>query len=339
VDPPESLRVFEVRKPYTKREHSKAWMQFKWRLRLKRAQRYLAGQGCQRTVLSIWRPTFAEALDQVANDLSCYHIDDEYSFSSTDEPISPSEQRLLESCDCVFIHSRSLMAKKGGINPNTRMAPNGVDFSAYSKPVDMPRDLAAIPRPRVLYSGRIKRQMDWSLLGSLAQLEPRWQFVFVGPAAQSDIQAQIEELDRHPNVHFLGGKNPQELPGYVHHSDVCIMPYVLDGYTKYILPLKLHEYLAAGKPVVSSPIDSVLPFADVVMVASTVDEWQSKVAAGLSEKARSAKLVVARQEVARRYDWDPLVRDIAQTMTEALGPPYVGLFRERASEHHRSVPQ
>jgi glycosyltransferase involved in cell wall biosynthesis len=300
-----------------------------FRRRLENARQLLVRKGCKRIVLYLWRPEFAAAIDFIPFDLSCYHIDDEYSFSPVDIPISDVEERLLRNVDQVFIHSPALLEKKGRINPHTSFAPNGVDFELYSRPISEPRDLAGVPHPRIGYSGHIKKQLDWPLLLELTARHLGWFFVFVGaPNAHPEIVAHIDQLSRRTNVRFLGGKSAHELAAYPQHFDVCIMPYVQDSYTKYIYPLKLHEYLASGRPVVASPIASLQQFREVILLPDTTDRWSAAIAESLAPAANTAELRELRQKLARQHDWNILVRQIAVTMAQRLGPPYSNLLAE-----------
>jgi glycosyltransferase involved in cell wall biosynthesis len=299
-------------------------------LRLARARRRLIEKGCTRIVLYVWRPEFYRTLDLVEHDLSCYHVEDEYTFSPVDLPIEYRERTLLERADQVFIHSPGLIEKKGDLNPNTLCAPNGVDFAAYSKPRPEPSDLAAIPSPRIGYTGRLKRQLDWHVIHTLAQRNPDWHFVFVGAVApHEEVERAVAELSREPNLHFLGERSPWELSAYVQHFDVCVMPYVEDGYTRYIYPLKLHEFLASGQPIVASPIRTLAEFGHAIELAQGVEEWQAAIAGALSEEARSDLRVSERRDVARHYDWNVLVWKIARTIAGRLDPSY-GSRIERA---------
>jgi glycosyltransferase involved in cell wall biosynthesis len=252
-------------------------------------------------------------------DVSCYHIDDEYSWSEVDSPISARESRLIAAVNQVFIHSPALLEKKGSINPCTTFVPNGVDYSAFATPVPEPADLVSIPRPRIGYTGYLKPQLDLRLLGGLAARHPTWSFVLVG-ARRPEIAAELAELARHPNVHLLGAKSVDELAAYPQHFDVCIMPYVADGYTKFIYPLKLHEYLASGRPTVGSRIRSLEDFANVVALATTADEWSAVITEALSPNERGSRRRAERQAVACRHDWDILVARIAQAISARLGP-------------------
>ena len=290
------------------------------RRRLERARRELARRGCRAIVLYLWRPEFAWALDAVPADLSCYHVDDEYSFSPVEIPTPDAEARLLASVDQVFIHSRALLEKKGAINPHTAWVPNGVDYRAYARPVAEPGDLRAIARPRIGYTGHIKRQLDWALLRELAARHPAWSFVFVGAwHAHPEMLSEIEQLSSRPNVHFLGRKSVHELAAYPQHFDVCLMPYRADDYTKYIYPLKLHEYLASGRPAVGTRIRSLEDFAHVLSLAATPDEWSAAIAGALEPAANTVERQAARRAVAKRHDWEVLVRRIAETIAQRLG--------------------
>lgn len=298
-----------------------AWLaEFTSRQRLKRASDLLRARGCTKIVLYLWRPEFVDAVTQLPHDLSIYHIDDEYSFSTTEAAIAPAERRLLETADQVFIHSPALLSKKGAFNPNTEFVPNGVDYRLYTTPVPEPEDLRNIPHPRIGYVGYLKRMLNWSLLLELSTNHPQWSFVFVGPKSPhpeiEDVLRRIAEL---PNVHFLGGKPTQGLGAYPQHFDVCLMPYQLDDYTKYIYPLKLHEYLASGQPVVSAPIKTVEDFRHVVSIAGTSREWSDAIELGLSAAENTPERRAARQRVASEHDWEALVNKIARVIAGRLG--------------------
>jgi glycosyltransferase involved in cell wall biosynthesis len=157
----------------------------------------------------------------------------------------------------------------------------------------------------------------------LSARHPQWSFVFVGAANQHpEIVAYIDQLSRRPNVRFLGSKTVQELAAYPQHFDVCLMPYARDDYTKYIYPLKLHEYLASGQPVVGTPIASLEPFAHLVRLPETTEQWSAAIAESLGSAANSSEQRAMRQTVAKQHDWEILVREIAETMALRLGPQF-----------------
>ncbi len=299
------------------------------RLRLSQGQQLLRRAGATRFLLYIWRPTFGYALDVMPGVPSCYQLADEYSFSDIDQPVSPVESDLLRRASLVVIQSPGLMEKKGHFNRSTMFVPNGVDYRAYSNPAPEPDDLRRVPRPRAGYTGVIKHQLDFELLIALAQQHVEWSFVLIGPqAALGEKVPLVRQLESMPNVHFLGGKPADALPAYVQHFDVAMMCYALTDYTNFIYPLKLHEYLATGRPVVSAPVRSVLEFADVVTIARTASQWSEALLSSLQPASNAPHAVAARQDVARRYDWHGIVANIAGAFCALLGPEHSRRFTE-----------
>ena len=125
-------------------------------------------------------------------------------------------------------------------------------------------------------------------------------------------------MTRLPNVHFLGGKRTERLGAYPQHFDVCIMPYILDDYTKYIYPLKLHEYLASGTPVISARIPVVEDFRKVVSIAGDSKEWSQAIERAFSREETNDVRRAERQAVARQHDWGTLVEKIARVIGQRL---------------------
>jgi glycosyltransferase involved in cell wall biosynthesis len=280
------------------------------RSRLSSARQRLIARGANRIALYIWRDEFINALDLVEHDFSCYHVDDEYSFSDKEKPNSARELTLMRRVDRVIVHSPALFAKKGHINPNSVLIPNGVDFGLFSSPRGEPPDIATIPHPRIGYAGVIKKQLDFALLVRLAEARPHCSFVLVGPILNVEGKEKlVARLRKLPNVYFLGGKPATELPAYIQHFDVCLMCYELNDYTRYIYPLKLHEYLACGRPTISSSIETVRGFEDVVSIARNDEEWLRAIDAGISDPNGGS---LARRATAQAHDWDMLVEKIAK---------------------------
>jgi len=280
--------------------------------------------GCERTVLYLWRPEFSYALDSAPYALSCYHVDDEYSFSTTEQPTSEEEAGLLRRADRVILHSPGLWETKAHLSALPAMVPNGVDYRAYSTPRDEPPELRNIPHPRIGYVGVVKRFLDMPLLLEVARRRRDYSFVILGPVLPLDgDQAPFDRLARLPNVHMLGVRAAQELPAYTQHLDVGIMPYDVDGYTKFIYPLKLHEYLAAGLPVVGTPIRTLQDFDGIISLATGPEEWCEALDEAVSPMSASAGRVAERRSVARSFDWGRITHRIAMILAEGLGERYL----------------
>jgi glycosyltransferase involved in cell wall biosynthesis len=290
------------------------------RLRLWRARAILRRRGVKRVVLYLWRPEFSAAFDIVDHDVSCYHIDDEYTFSPVEKPLDEREARVIRRATHVIVHSPGLLEKKGGLNPSTTLVPNGVDYEAFATPWPEPADLGAIPRPRIGYVGIIKEQLDLALIARVAEKHPEWNFVLVGPnnAERAPAMPKLHSLE---NVYFLGHKPVDQLGAYMQHMDVGIMPYVLDDYTKFIYPLKVHEYFASGLPVVASPIRSLRRFEQVAALVEGDDQWSAAIREALSGRCTLPEAIAARRQVAREHDWSRLVLQIANIFCAKLGLP------------------
>lgn len=319
---PDAMLIYEPA-PWLPRLGRPAWLgRLTAKRRFRQVYDLLRARGCTKIVLYLWGLEFSDVLDQIPHDLSIYNVSDEYSFSSTEVAVSRAERKLLESVGQVFIISPALMEKKGHFNPNTDSLPAGVDYWRYATPVAEPEDMRSIAHPRIGYVGHLKRRLDWPLLLELSRAHPQWSFVFVGPKSpHHEIDDAIKQMSQLSNVHFLGGRPAERLGEYIQHFDVCTMPYVVDDYTKYIYPGKMHEYLASGNPVVSAPVRSVQEFKDVINIAATPQEWSVAIEQALSEEENTPPRRAARQQVAIQYDWQVLVDRVAQIIAERIGLP------------------
>ena len=289
------------------------------RSRLARARASLERRGCTNIVLYVWHVDYADAVSAVRTDLSVYHIYDEYSHSEHELPLDAAEERLVRSVGQVFTVSPTMQARKGVLNRHSTLISNGVDYEAFATPVHEPADLESIPHPRLGYTGYIKKQIDWDMLLELAQRRPDWSFVFVGAKhVHPEIDAVLERLDALPNVHFLGEKPTSELSRYPQHFDVCLMPYRVNDYTKYIYPLKLHEYLATGRPVVSVPLPALRGSEHLVTIARGADEWEHAIGLELEPAAMDADRQRARRAEARSHDWSAIADRIATVIRERI---------------------
>lgn len=282
------------------------------RARLRSAADILRRAGCEQPVLYLWRPDFGYALDAYRWAMTVYHIDDEYSFSEQSSPISDTERDVIERSDHVIVHSTGLEKTKGHINPNTSLIPNGVDYAAYTTPQPEPRDMQGIARPRVGYAGVIKKQLDLELLIALARRHTDVSILMVGPVNEDhDIADSLATLRRLDNVHFLGNKHPDELPAYTQHFEVGLLPYRVNAYTHAIFPLKLHEYLASGIPVLSTPIQTAIEHNDVVHIAHGLEQWSQALTTLLADRGAVNQARAHRQSVAARYDWNDITERVA----------------------------
>ncbi|MBK5189390.1 MAG: glycosyltransferase family 1 protein, partial [Gemmatimonadaceae bacterium] len=185
------------------------------------------------------------------------------------------ERELIALADVVFTGGTSLYEAKRARSDNVHCFPSSVDASHFRQArthADDPADQTNVPRLRLGFAGVIDERMDIELLAALASARPEWQLVLIGPVVKID-PAQLPQL---PNIHYLGPKPYAELPSYLAGWDVALLPFALNESTRYISPTKTPEYLAAGLPVVSTPIrDVVAPYgvAELAQIGSTVQDF------------------------------------------------------------------
>jgi UDP-galactopyranose mutase len=193
-------------------------------------------------------------------------MDDLSSFAFASPMLPALEDELLARADVVFTGGRSLFEARRDRHPNAHCCPSSVDvahFATARRPPREPVDQQSIPSPRIGYAGVIDERMDLDLLAGVADLRPDWHLVLIGPIAKIDSAS----IPAGANVHRLGAKPYAELPAYLAHWQVGMLPFARNEATRFISPTKTPEYLAAGLPVVSTSIrDVVTPYGDLGLV-------------------------------------------------------------------------
>ena len=198
---------------------------------------------------------FSRHLDVGATVYDC--MDELSKFRFAPANLLELEQELLDRADVVFTGGSSLFEAKKNRHENVHCFPSSVDRSHFGKAravLTEPGDQAALPRPRLGFYGVIDERFDIDLLRQAADMRPDWSFVMVGPV----VKIAEDELPRAANIHYLGPKTYDQLPSYLGGWDVALMPFAMNESTQFISPTKTPEYLAGGKPVVSTPIKDVV---------------------------------------------------------------------------------
>ncbi len=233
-------------------------------------------------------------------------MDELSAFKFAPQRLKQLEQNLLSRADIVFTGGQSLYEAKKTRHVNIHAFPSSIDYAHFSKArngVAEPADNTAIPGPRFGFYGVVDERFDIELLREVASRKPEWHFVIVGPVVKIDECT----LPRGENIHYLGGRSYKELPAYLKGWDVAIMPFAMNESTRYISPTKTPEYLAGGKPVISTPIhDVVYPYGQekLVHIAQSADEW---IAAGeeiLAEKEERSGWLQKVDTFLKGNSWD-----------------------------------
>jgi len=265
-----------------------------------------------------FQPKDTELLGRLGERLVVFHIVDEYAAFRYHSPAAQAalreqEQQLLPRADLVITTSRALWDTKRQLNPQTVLVPNGVDFAAYEQVrqagLPPPDDLASLPRPVIGYAGHISVRLDLTLLVELARRRPDWSVALVGSLWDKGCEAELACLRALPNVHFLGAKPAEAMPAYIAGFDAALIPYRPGEETQHISPIKLYEYLAAGKPIVTVDMPALDGFRHLVRLADSPAGFLAGVEAALSDTAPPA--VAERLSVAAQHTWDRRVEQIA----------------------------
>ncbi|HZN05817.1 MAG TPA: glycosyltransferase family 1 protein [Pyrinomonadaceae bacterium] len=207
---------------------------------------------------------------------SVYDCMDELSaFRGADSSLPALEKELFRRVDLVFTGGQSLYEAKRNQHRAVYAFPSSIDAAHFGKArtatVD-PADQADIPHPRLGFFGVIDERFDRELLDQIASQRPDWHFVMIGPVVKID----PDTLPKHANIHYLGGKKYDELPAYLAGWDIALLLFARNESTRFISPTKTPEYLAAGKPVISTSIqDVVRPYGELklVEIADTADDF------------------------------------------------------------------
>lgn len=227
------------------------------------------------------------------------------------------ERMLLSRADVVFTGGHQLYESKSRFHDNVHFFGCGVDVKhfgqARSEATEVPEDASALPGPVMGYFGVIDERLDYQLLGRLAASQPHATLLMIGPVVKVDPR----DLPQSENIRWLGQRDYTQLPAYVKAFDVCLMPFALNEATEYINPTKTLEYMAAGKPIVSTAVrDVVRNFVPVVRVASDADDFAAQVAEALS--VADDDRVEQGLQMASRSSWDSIVWQMRRLMGEAL---------------------
>lgn len=293
---------------------------------VRRLLRFFRRNGESPLVLYIFHPKYFEYVEEAKPDFVVYHAYDLHGHApGWNEELERDERSLLSRADLVVASSDQIaIALKVKVQRDVKVLPNGANVKAFGDAVGpggrVPADLARIPRPRIGWVGSLHPQVDFGLIKELADLRPDWNFVFVGQIiAQPDVRAENEraECRMRQNIHFLGAKTIDDVPSYVANMDVNIMIYRMtdEAWIKAGYPLKLHEYLAVGHPVVSSDLPSVRPFKDVVRITEGLHGWAASIDDALN--GRGMGTAESRMSVAAQNGWDARV-DMLETWLNEL---------------------
>jgi UDP-galactopyranose mutase len=232
------------------------------------------------------------------------------------------EQELLDVADLVFTGGPSLYRVKKDRHPAVYCFPSSVDAKHFAQGRDgnrakEPADQASIPKPRLGYYGVIDERIDLPLLAELADSHPDWQIIMIGPV----VKINSASLPQRENLHYLGSKDYKDLPKYVTGWDVCLMPFARNDSTQFISPTKTLEYMAAEKPIVSTPITDVAqPYGHIVYLGGNGAMFIDGCGRALAESEIQKHLAISKMRtVLRGTSWDATAAKMAELIDSKAG--------------------
>ena len=250
--------------------------------------------------------------------LSVYYCIDDYASlpDVNSQAVRAMDEELTRRADRVFIASETLRVSKTLLNNKTHVSPHGVDVDHFARARDartvIPPEMAILPRPIIGFFGLIEQWIDLDLIDEIAARRPEWSIVLIGRMAVPD-----HPVCHRPNVHLLGKRLYEDLPAFGKAFDAAIIPYRLTQQVLHANPIKLREYLAMGKPVVSVSTPEIDKYADVVEIADTREEFLAKLDAVLSRPSTSAEIERRVGRVAME-SWDARLATVLEIVRQDL---------------------
>jgi len=276
--------------------------------------------GMHRPILWAYVPQAETLIDVLDPSLVVYHCVDDIAAHSLIDTASfrAAEERFAARADLVLASAPSLAERLRTLSDNVIDAPNVADtelFAGALLPGPVDPQMAALPRPRITFTGAIvAAKLDISLLVTLARARPAWSFALVGPVGPGDPRTDVSRLAAEPNVHLLGGRAYERLPEVLRAADAGLIPYARNALTDSVFPMKVYEYLAAGLPVIATPLPALAHVSEVLCapdaegVARLLD---SELAADSPERRAE------RSRAAAAHSWERRLEEIAAAI-EAL---------------------
>lgn len=262
---------------------------------------------------------FSRHLDASAVVYDC--MDELSKFRFAPEKLLDLEQELIDRADLVFTGGSSLYEAKKSRHGSVHCFPSSVDRAHFTKArreLEQPSDQAGFKHPRLGFYGVIDERFDIDLLREAADMRPDWSFVMVGPV----VKIGEDELPRAANIHYLGGKTYEQLPAYLSGWDVALMPFAMNESTQFISPTKTPEYLAGGKPVVSTPVrDVVRSYGHLqgVHIAHDADSFVRCCEKALEQSLEGGDWLAEADLLLSATSWDTTQARMSGLIAEVLG--------------------
>lgn len=267
--------------------------------------------GYEEYILWFYDPEAVAYLDYLKPKLSCYDCVDEYStmpYYASDkrrERLKSLETQLIKRCDLIFTTSQNLYEQKKKLNKKTFLIENVGDFDHFNRVdrelFDTLSDFPEISSPIIGFVGAMDYyKVDFNLIEFIAEKKPNWNIVLIGSKMSSKEKKHIYPTNR--NIYYLGRKEYEKLPNYISKFDVCIIPYKINDYTKHVFPIKFFEFMATGKPVITTALPALMKYDESVEIAKSNEEFLTSIEKMIVHKPD--KLKDKRINIAKNNTWE-----------------------------------
>jgi UDP-galactopyranose mutase len=266
-------------------------------------------------------------------------MDELSAFKGAPTCLALRERELFQMADLVFTGGQTLYEAKRDQHSSVYAFPSSIDrehFMQARAAVEDPADQRDIPHPRLGFFGVVDERFDVALLDEASRLRPEWHFVIIGPVVKID----PDTLPKRENIHYLGGKSYEDLPAYISGWDVALLLFAQNESTRFISPTKTPEYLAAGKPVVSTPIrDVVYPYGQMGLVRIAKDAREFVAAADdlLQSEANRKPWLANVDEFLAQMSWDETWARMSRLIDDTVATKTRTALLARAQQERRGV--
>lgn len=314
--PSADRRLYVLSPPALPPGRSRLWRETGAILSAASLRRALRRLGFKRPLTWAFLPTAEPLIGRLELGPVIYHCVDAYEANPgvDAELIRTLEDRILSRATVVIASSEPLYRRLAARHPSTLLMANVADIESYpppSAPPPAPADLAHLTRPRVGYVGNLAAyKCDMGLLEGVAAMRPDIAWIFIGGVGRGESGTPLQRLAAMPNVHLLGEKPREILAAYIHHLDVCLIPFVANETTRHSFPMKFFEYLACGRPVVTAALESLAAYLEPPLVFSYRTRGELCVAIDRALKATDAETAGRRRRLAEEHSWNRRVAEI-----------------------------
>ncbi len=296
---------------------------YRWinRLNQKKLARYVSRlskkHGFTDPLLWVYSPTTVDSVDAIPHSALVYDCVDRHSaYGGLMNPamVDDMELELTAKADMVFATAKSLWQRLYKVNQKAVFIPNGANYARFyaaSQPQPKPEDFPAGEDPVFAFVGALQSCIEYSYIAYAAKAQPDWRFIFLGRQLPD---VDLSSLQKLPNCHFLGLRPNEQLPQYLAHCDVCLNLFDQSDLSRDVSPLKFFEYLATGKPIVSTPQpEQILQYAKDIHIAASPEEFLEKCREALqdTDPRRTARRIA----LGKACSWDERVMQMEQLLT------------------------